>query len=231
MKTQIRSILAAFSVAMASLVCPQGASGLTSISASDVGWYHSTGFSLGSSLNNYLVGDSDENGSVNVRNFVVFDLSTLTQTVQSATVHLFNGANSGYLSPDPSETYAMFEVATDIGVLVDGTGGVTTYDDLGDGVLFGSVEVSAADNGQFVEVELNAAGIAALNAANGFFALGGDLTTISHPVDVDEALFRFSHETSDVRLVVQTIPEPITVLLLGSCFVGWQALGRFRIQV
>jgi hypothetical protein len=221
-KTQIPSIRGANLATLALLIWPLPASGLTTISATDVGWYHSTGHSRGSSLNNYLVGDSDENVSVNVRNFVVFDLSILTQPIQNATVHFFNGAEPpGYLSPDPSETYALFDVTTDLGVLVAGTGGVTAYDDLGGGAFFGSVEVSAADNGQFVEVDLNADGIAALNSANGLFAFGGDLTTISHPDSVDEALFRFSHATPDVRLVVETIPEPSILVLLGIVVVGW----------
>ena len=108
---------------------------------------------------NYVVGDGLDN---NFHNFAVFDLSSISLLIQSATLMLFNGgtplnSENGYISPDPFETYAVSNVATDIGVLISGDGGLAAYDDLADGTLYGSVAVSAADNGTFVEVALNAA--------------------------------------------------------------------------
>ena len=176
--------------------------------AEDTGWYNMSGIHNPGNIN-YLVGDAL---GTNFHNFSVFDLSSIPLPIQSATLRLFNGAappnpEDGYISRDPFETYAVFDVTTDIGVLTDGTGGVGAYADLGGGILYGSVDVSSADNGAFVVVELNSDAIAALNSAGGLFAFGGTITTISHPIDVQESVFWYSQESPAVRLVV-TVGEP-----------------------
>ena len=83
----------------------------------------------------------------------------------------------------PSATYTLYDVTTPIATLnADQSGAVAIYNDLGSGVAFGSVSVSAADNGTQVIVDLNAAGIAAVNAnLGGEFAIGGTLGTYSPP--------------------------------------------------
>ncbi len=137
---------------------------------------------------------------------------------------MYNGASppnteDGYISRDPFETYALYHVATDIGILTSGAGGVGAYDDLAAGTFYGSIDVSAADNGAFVEVELNAAAIAALNSTGGKFAFGGNITTIGHPIDVQESVFWYSHQSPDVQLVVK-VPAPGAMALLGLGAVG-----------
>jgi hypothetical protein len=201
------------------VVCSHAQAGIaeTTLFAVQTGWYNSNGLR---SFGNYLAGDGV--GS-NYHNFSVFDLSSITLPIQSATLMLFNGSAppnpaDGYTSPDPFETYALFEVSTDIGLLTS-SGGPGVYDDLAVGTFFGSVDVTPADNGTFIEVDLNADSIAALNSATGLFAFGGAITTISHPVDVDESVFGFSYDSSDVRLVV-TIPEPMTLVLLATFGLG-----------
>jgi hypothetical protein len=77
---------------------------------------------------------------------------------------LFNGISppntgNGYGSPDATETYAIYDVETAVPPLMLGFGGVFTYHDLGSGASYGSVSASAADNGTFIEVELNASGV------------------------------------------------------------------------
>jgi len=196
--------------------------------AVDTGWYDVSGTHIPTNIN-YLVGDAPDANSYH--NFSVFDLSSLSMPVQSATLRLFNGESppnteDGYQSADPTETYALFEVSTDIGVLTSGAGGVAAYGDLADGTFFGSVSVSAADNGEFVEVELNSDGIAALNGAGGaLFGFGGNITTIDNPAAPD-ALFWFSHESPDVRLSVKLIPEPTAMGFFALVAIGIAGIVR-----
>ncbi len=208
-------------VVLSLVVCGPVQAGLDiELLSQDTGWYDAAGSHTPSNIN-YVVGDAL---GTNFHNFSVFDLSSITDSIVSARLLLFNGASppnteDGYISPDPFETYALFDVTTDIGVLTGGTGSVGAYADLGGGTSFGSVDISSADNGTFVVVELNAASIAALNSARGKFAFGGAITTIGHPIDVQESAFWFSHQSPDVRLIV-TIPAPGSLALLATFGLG-----------
>lgn len=196
----------------------------TTLFAVDTGWYDMTGFHDPVNVN-YLVGDFS---GVNYHNFSVFDLSSIKLDILSANLMLFNIAAppiDGFGSPDPFETYALYDVTTDLAVLLDGTGGVGAYDDLADGIFYGSVDVTSADNGAFVKVELNSDAIAALNSARGLFAFGGTITTLSDP-DVNEFVFAGSHLMPDVRLVVTFVPAPGTIALLATF--GLRVIGRRR---
>ena len=215
-------------VVLSLAVCSQvQAGGDVTLFAVDTGWYNASGTHTPSNIN-YLVGDAL---GTNHHNFSVFDLSVLTNDVLSATLRLFNGiappnSDNGYISPDDFETYALFDVTTDIGVLLGGTGGVGAYNDLADGTFYGSIDVTAADNGEFVEVVLNSDAIAALNSTGALFAFGGNITTINHPIDVQESVFWFSHQSPDVQLVVTFVPAPGAIALLAPLGLG--ALGRRR---
>jgi hypothetical protein len=95
---------------------------------------------------------------------------------------------------------------------------VAIFDDLGSGTTFGSYVASAADNGTTISITLNAAGIAALNAAAGStIAFGGVLTTLSPPAN--QYVFGFSTATfveDDVRrLDLTVVPEPASLTLVG----------------
>lgn len=175
----------------------------TTLNTTDSGWYDGTGFH-GPGNENYFTG---LNGGDELRSFFTFDLSMIAPTVTSATLRLYNqgGSFAGYLSPDATETFSLFDVTTSIASLTAGGGGlVGTFADLGTGVSYGTKVVSAADNGTVIEIALNAAAIAAINASAGSsFALGGALTTIGG-VSGTEAVFRFSHEAPFVRELVLT---------------------------
>ena len=190
--------------------------------AEDTGWYNMDGLHMPESIN-YAVGHSAGNHT-NTHNFSVFDLSLIKLPILSARLMLYNGASppnggDGYVSRDPFESYALFDVTTDIGVLTGGIGGVEAYHDLSSGTFYGSVDVTPADNGAFVIVELNSDAIAALNSAEGLFAFGGAIKTISHPINVDEYVFGFSHQSPDVRLIV-TVGESCPWDLDGDSNVG-----------
>lgn len=187
------------------------------IDATDTGAYQSSGFHNGSN-ENYITGIfTSEN-----RSFFVFDLAGVSGTITSATLNLFNpGAGPcclGYVSPDPTETFALMDVSTPVSTLVATGTNVAIFDDLGTGTTFGQYIASAADNGTTISIVLNAAGIDALNAAAGDqIAFGGVLTTLGGVPS--EYLFGFSTATfveDDVRRLDLTIvPEPISLALLG----------------
>lgn len=176
---------------------------ITTIQAIDTGWYDSFGFH-GPTNTNYFVGQLD--ATRQLRDFFAFNTSSLQGTILSAQLQAFNpgGVNAGYLSPDPTETLELFDVSTPISNLVAGGSGLTAiYDDLGTGTSFGTRVVSAADNGTLISMNLNAAGLAALGAAGGQFAIGGTLTTIADNTELVR-LFGFTSAALTRQLVVTT---------------------------
>ena len=195
------------------------------INAIDSGWYAATGLHIATN-DNSLVGESA--GLVR-HNFFVFDLTAVADDIVSASIQLYNPDNvlpalRGYVSPDPTETFTLYDVSTPIASLsassAIGPAGVAVFDDLGTGTVFGQRVVSAADNGTTISLTLNADGLAALNAARGgLFALGGALTSLGGADN--EYVFGFSValENPDVRrLEFRTrpaVPEPATLALLG----------------
>jgi large repetitive protein len=193
------------------------------INYADRGWYDPTGFH-DTDILNYGVGDVRGPGCDScrddIRNFLVFDLSGVAHPIASAKLALFvpgplSIAPPGYKSFDPSENYELHNVTTSIASLVAGTGGVAAHADLGDGVVYGSRTMTAADNGREVEITLNSNAIAALDAATGLIAIGGSLTTLDGLAN-DEYTFAWTSlgtETTQLRLTL--VPEPATLMLLG----------------
>ncbi len=165
-----------------------------------------------------MAGQTGPVGARVFRNFFVFNLAGYTDPnpIGAAELRLFNPPN-GYTSPNPTETYSLFDVTTPIPTLVaTNTGRTDIFADLGSGLSYGSRVVSAADNNRIVSVTLNAAAVAALNAnRGGLFALGGALTTLGPPGN--EFVFGSSGLSIDVRqLVLTPVPEPATLMLLGT---------------
>jgi hypothetical protein len=195
------------------------------INAIDSGWYAETGLHVATN-DNYVVG---EVAGLVRHNFFVFDLTAVVDDIASASVQLYNPTNAlpalrGYISPDATETFDLYDVSTPIASLsassAIGPAGVAVFDDLGTGTVLGQRVVSAADNGTTISLTLNADGLAALNAARGgLFALGGALSSLGGADN--EYVFGFSValDNPDVRrLEFRTqpaVPEPATLALLG----------------
>jgi hypothetical protein len=191
------------------------------LSAVDQGWYDDTGFHNPSNPN-YLAGTDYTFALHEYRNFFVFDLSAFNGHVATATLRL---TNPHALSFDSSETFALFDVSTSVAALTGGTGGLAAFADLGSGTSYGSVDVdypNGSSQTNPVDVSLNAAGLAYLNAnLGGIVAFGGALTTL---VRDELALWQnmFGDTTNpdcctpQLILSPSPIPIPPAVWLFGS---------------
>jgi len=156
---------------------------------------------------NYLAGDIAASGFSEYRNFFVFDLSGVTVPVLGAALEIYNPSDppdpgNGYQSPDPFETYAVWEVVTDIATLTAGGSGLTgIFDDLGGGIDFGLVDMTVADNGTLVLIPLNPNAEAAINATAGsLWAVGGAVMTLDgNPL---QRVFGYSNDSMPRRLLL-----------------------------
>jgi hypothetical protein len=209
------------------------------LNAYDRGWYsrdvNANTYSAQPNNLNYSVGSGYPLGSgspFGFRNYFAFDLSAYTgQTITSATLHLYNPkAGDPFASPtyggyccsaDPFETYELHNVATSTALLLSGNAGAAGFADLGDGTLYGSYNATYADNGRFIDITLNAAALADLNAAaGGLFVLGGFVSTIAN--GPSQTIFGFTNagNMADTQLLISTaaVPEPGTMALMAAGF-------------
>lgn len=151
------------------------------------------------------------------RSFFVFDLSGVTGTITAATLRLAtNPSFSTYISPDPSETFTLFDVSTPLATLTSGGGG---FADLGTGTTLGSFVATGALGAQ-ADISLNAAGLTYLNAAiGGNPALGGAITTLTSGAS-NEIVFNATDASFTRQMLLTTttaptvVPEPSTWLML-----------------
>jgi hypothetical protein len=142
--------------------------------------------------------------NVEVRDYFIFDLAPVSGTVVSAFLRLSTAPPGSivYGSSDPSETYTLFDVSTDLGPLTDGSAGLAAFDDLGTGVSYGGVTVTPA-LGATVDVPLNAAGIAFIASNHGRIAIGGAITTLAKG-NTSEFLFNSTSALLTRQLVIIT---------------------------
>jgi hypothetical protein len=189
------------------------------IPATDTGWYLDDGTHDPDNVN-FVTGVATD-GIVSqipteFRNFFVFDLSGVgpvsSVTLRAYLITEFGFGGPGYLSPDATETWGLFDVTTMLGDLTGGTGGIGAFADLGGGIAYGQAIVSAADMGSFIEVSLNADALASIGSAGGLWAVGGRLLTLGGADP--EVIFAFSHDEPWVELeVTRAVPAPATLYL------------------
>ena len=118
--------------------------------------------------------------------------------------------------------------------LLTGSNGTATFADLGSGVALSSLNLLMplyGDNFAIKELSFpgNAAFVNAINAHPTDFAIGGTLT---FPADPTDAFLFGGSDTSpwnDIRLVMETVPEPGPLLLAAGTLAWALAFPRRRL--
>lgn len=178
-----------------------------------------SGGSVVSGSGNYSVGEVSDffGANVEVRNYAVFDLSAVGGTVTAATVRYFNPVN-GFSSPYDPEAFGLSDVTTSIATLTSGAGGAAAFADLGSGIGLGGTFAGASTNGVFVNVPLNASGVAYVNSKlGGDAAFGGRLGALNDAFAEDRGFFLGSSlPLSNVQLVLEVVPIPAAFWLFGG---------------
>jgi hypothetical protein len=219
----------------------------TTLQAVGGGWFSNAGEHIAQN-DNYVVGGGLDGYTRN--NYFLFDLSGVSGTITAATLKVYNpsapaspGFPFGYTSGAPSETYTLFDIAAPFysvplpsGNYVAGYGqgsptGQAIFNDLGSGTSFGSTTVSLADNGRYVEISFNSAGLAALNAGTGIFGVGGSITTLDNLLNAESlfaSAFLSTVGPNVPLLAITSVPEPSETLLFlaGLGLVGWAVRRR-----
>lgn len=211
--------------ALAAVFALSTAASATVLDATERGTYRDSGVfgsgGSGTSVGNYITGGLS-NGA-EFRSFFNFDLSAVTGQVTEAVLTISLDRTRAF-SPDPIETLGIFDVTSDIPTLLDGSGGVAAFDDLGSGISYGGASVLTDSTSGTLSIALNALALLDLNAAiGGDFALGGAVTSLSGGT---ELLFGFSNlgRRQPTRLTLTTGPafqnqipiaEPASAALMG----------------
>lgn len=213
MKKVLTSALMAATAAC--FVFPAASAAAATVNANTSGWINSVGDfnnpGFGSGIiNNHFAGVEGPD----FRNFFSFALPS--GTISSATLNIFNRAPNSTIDPT-----AVYDVH-----------GATSYDfgGLGAGVSFGNVLLTVANNGtdHFVSINLNAAGLAFLNAhAGGLANLGGIVTSVHNGGGCGDcvAVFGYNGGYPQAYLDISAaggVPEASTWALL---IVGMGAVG------
>jgi len=215
------------------------------LDAVDSGWYQENNIGPEAGFHdpaneNYIAGRIDVGGGLfaTFRNFFVFDRSAISGPISSATLEIFNPLG-GYSSGDASETYQVVDMLTDATTLRAGGSGLGgIFSDLGTGDLYGSIDVSAASDGQLLSIALSQAAIDDFNAGSGFFSVGGHLTTLGSndtqfvfggTADGNGSAAQFTRrlQVELAQTGTPVIPEPGTMALFGFGLIGG-ALRRKR---
>ncbi|MBB4841765.1 hypothetical protein HNP55_000260 [Paucibacter oligotrophus] len=151
------------------------------------GWVDQTGSNNGGgSSANFIAGvcgssDSCSGNDAEYHNYFAFNFNNLFSGPVSSASLVLNQPSNGFITPASSISYTLFDVSGGNPSLGSG---VALYNDLGSGISYGTVMVTAGSAGSVVTVNFNAAGLAALNTAvsnNTNFYVGGAVAAVPEP--------------------------------------------------
>lgn len=173
------------------------------------------------------------------RNYFVFDLTSVTDTITSGMLTLWAGT---YESGDPTESFGLFNCTDPAGAKGLATALLTgsstsdfddpgdplvgaadmLYDKLADGPMFlGGFFVSSAVNDTFIDITFTPAGLGYLNSfLGGVVILGGKVPSAVPPAFPQQP---FGFTGPDIpggdpltpKLTITTVPEPATGMFLA----------------
>jgi hypothetical protein len=179
------------------------------------GWWADSIYTTTTNNDNYLCGLLEGTTAGHTRSFFTFYVPAWSpsETVVSA---ILSAPRGGSLHANsPSVELQLFDVTTPAATLNNNLGtNVAIFGDLGTGINYGSAVVSGTGTAsQPVQVPLNAQGIAALNGSlpGTYFSIGARLADESNRIFLDSGDYT-------VSLIVTTVPEPSTALLVVSIF-------------
>lgn len=199
------------------------------ISAIDRGWWDSTGYHLATNGNTFTGHTPSANPyGIDYNSFFVFDLSSVSGPVTSATLRL---ELEEYLGPDPSEMFTVYDVSTPTAELTASNSGQTSiFDDLQSGTVYATATVAPSQAGSVVTVALSSAAIASINSAAGStFAVGLHLDDASWRDRTEGVKFSQGEESRIHQLELtespSAVPEP-SALVLCSLGLATAAIAR-----
>ena len=177
------------------------------------GWYANTGLSALQNnwqWGNTVVGNTQEQGASSFRSVFSFDLSAVAAPITSVTLRL--GMELA-INDAASERFSVWDITSPQASVLAGTGGTAAYADAGSGTSFGSLTFPGDATGTYTLV-LNAAGLAAVNAARGgTFILGVNLDTASASFDIVRFGGYQGHTAN--QLVLVTANPPAAPVITG----------------
>ena len=174
------------------------------------------------------------------RNYFVFDLTGITDTITSATLTLWSGT---FESVDATESYGLFastDPATAIGLSTALAGGTSTtdfdgpadplitaastlYTKLADGPFLGGLVISSAADSSFIDIALTPGGLGYLNSFLGSTVILGGMVPTAVGLPSPQQPFGGTGPDSfpgskTPKLTVTTVPEPTAALILLGTF-------------
>lgn len=181
--------------------------GLITLDSDRFGWYESDGSQNGVDKN-ICAGCFGE-----YRNWLGFDLSTVTDTILSAELRVFSTSDN-----DDNQSIEWYEILTSYNDLGQ-VSGLAIYNDLGDGQLFSS---GIANSNQWNSFTMNTAGILSLNSLSGTkWAIGGK--NLSNQ-DAFGWTYNYNETHPNIQLVITTgsvdVPEPSTLAVFALGLMG-----------
>lgn len=198
----------------------------------DQGWYNSLGQHTPSNRNTY----TGTSGSTQHRGWFAFDIAGAKQAASISITFLTNGqlrTNAG------EETVGLYDYTGSVPKLLNGTGGIATYADLGSGALLGQHTIKAVNSTSMPQftVELSSDFVSQFNAvrqsADPRIALGAALLSIQKIGT--EAFWAGSGRFPAAFLTVREVepkpnrvPEPAGFALLGAGLLGLSFTALWR---